>query len=72
MNWAAFYRIVDLDLFLKIKKQRSKKHKIYFEGNSHRETYELLNFFLTVLGLELKAFTLSHFTSPIFVKDFSR
>jgi hypothetical protein len=31
-----------------------------------------LPFFLEVLGLELRAFTLSHFTSPIFVKGFSR
>jgi hypothetical protein len=28
--------------------------------------------FLEVLGLELRAFTLSHSTSPIFVKDFLR
>jgi hypothetical protein len=27
---------------------------------------------LAVLGLELRAFTLSHSTSPIFVKGFSR
>jgi hypothetical protein len=25
-----------------------------------------------ILGLELRAFTLNHSTSPIFVKDFSR
>jgi hypothetical protein len=31
-----------------------------------------LSFFFAVLGLELRAFTLSHSTSPIFVKDFSR
>jgi hypothetical protein len=29
-------------------------------------------FFLVVLGLELRTFTLSHSTSPIFVKGFSR
>jgi hypothetical protein len=29
-------------------------------------------FFFAVLGLELRAFTLSHSTSPIFVKGFSR
>jgi hypothetical protein len=29
-------------------------------------------FFFVVLGLELRAFTLSHSTSPIFVKGFSR
>jgi hypothetical protein len=29
-------------------------------------------FFLAVLGLELRGFTLSHSTSPIFVKGFSR
>jgi hypothetical protein len=29
-------------------------------------------FFFSVLGLELMAFTLSHSTSPIFVKGFSR
>jgi hypothetical protein len=28
--------------------------------------------FIVVLGLELRAFTLSHSTSPIFVKDFLR
>jgi hypothetical protein len=32
----------------------------------------LFFFFLVVLGLELRVFTLSHFTSPIFVKSFSR
>jgi hypothetical protein len=32
----------------------------------------LFSFFLVVLGLELRAFTLSHSTSPIFVKGFSR
>jgi hypothetical protein len=32
----------------------------------------LFFFFLAVLGLELRAFTLSHSTSPIFVKGFSR
>jgi hypothetical protein len=31
-----------------------------------------LFFFFAVLGLELRAFTLSHSTSPIFVKGFSR
>jgi hypothetical protein len=29
-------------------------------------------FFFSVLGLQLRAFTLSHSTSPIFVKGFSR
>jgi hypothetical protein len=29
-------------------------------------------FFFAELGLELRAFTLSHTTTPIFVKDFSR
>jgi hypothetical protein len=31
-----------------------------------------LFFFFSVLGLELKAFTLSHSTSPIFMKGFLR
>jgi hypothetical protein len=30
------------------------------------------NFFLPVLGLELRAFTLSHSTTPIFMKGFLR
>jgi hypothetical protein len=29
-------------------------------------------FFFAVLGLELRAFTLSHSTSPIFMQGFSR
>jgi hypothetical protein len=29
-------------------------------------------FFFVVLGLELRTFTLSHITSPTFVKGFSR
>jgi hypothetical protein len=29
-------------------------------------------FFFVVLGLELRSFTLSHFTSPIFMKGLSR
>jgi hypothetical protein len=33
---------------------------------------KLLLFFFVVLGLELRAYTLSHSTSPIFVKGFSR
>jgi hypothetical protein len=33
---------------------------------------ELFFFFLVVLGLELRAFTLSYSTSPIFVMGFSR
>jgi ABC-type uncharacterized transport system permease subunit len=32
----------------------------------------LFFFFLAVLGFELRAFTLNHSTSPIFVKGFSR
>jgi hypothetical protein len=32
----------------------------------------IILFFFLVLGLELRAFTLSHSTSPIFVKGFSR
>jgi hypothetical protein len=31
-----------------------------------------LSFFFLILGLELRAFTLSHSTHPIFVKGFSR
>jgi hypothetical protein len=32
----------------------------------------LINFLGVVLGLELRAFTFSHSTNPIFVKGFSR
>jgi hypothetical protein len=34
--------------------------------------FALIFFFFSVLGLELMAFTLSHSTSPIFVKGFYR
>jgi hypothetical protein len=34
--------------------------------------FVLFHFVFSVLGLKLRAFTLSHSTSPIFVKDFSR
>jgi hypothetical protein len=39
--------------------------------NTKLHTFFLLLFF-AVLGLELRAYTLSHSTSPIFVKGFSR
>jgi hypothetical protein len=44
------------------------------EGPSPPDTLgtSFLSFFFAVLGLELRAFTLSHSTSPIFVKRFSR
>jgi hypothetical protein len=32
--------------------------------------YIMFFFFFSVLGFELRAYTLSHFTSPIFVKGF--
>jgi hypothetical protein len=40
--------------------------------NNNYKVYEFFFFFLAVLGFELRAFTLSHSTSPTFVKDFSR
>jgi hypothetical protein len=39
---------------------------------SPADPFIVLSFFFSVLGLELRAFTLSHSTSPIFVKGFSR
>jgi hypothetical protein len=52
-----------------------KTHHIFrISGVSHEAHSLVILFFcfvLVVLGLELKAFTLSHSTSPIFVKGFS-
>jgi hypothetical protein len=42
---------------------------LYFEWCGIQEKKEL-DFFLEVLGFELRSFTLSHSTSPVFVKDF--
>jgi hypothetical protein len=44
------------------------KHCKFLDSNTAR----LFFFSFAVLGLELRAFTLSHSISPIFVKGFSR
>jgi hypothetical protein len=49
---------------------KSEEGIAHFMGS--RSGLGVLFFFLAVLGLELRAFTLSHSTSPFFVKGFSR
>jgi hypothetical protein len=51
---------------------------IMIHGNPHPKLpafpipEHFIFFFFAVLGLELRAFTVSHYTSPIFVKGFLR
>jgi hypothetical protein len=49
-------------------KQNSMNLDTFPESSSHMPRDSLL--FFKVLGFELRAFTLSHSTSPIFVKGF--
>jgi hypothetical protein len=51
-------------------KNKTKQNKKTLEDNRAAVFFAFCFFFLVVLGLELRAYTLSHSTSPIFVKGF--
>jgi hypothetical protein len=63
------YFVMETALFLKCIPTKASG-----EGQNRFQSYAELDqfFFSSVLGLELRVFTLSHSTSPIFVKGFSR
>jgi hypothetical protein len=56
-------------LCLKKSKNKSTKTNLFAQSKLVKSMHKLGSF-LAVLGFELKAYTLSHSTSPFFVKDF--